>query len=484
MEHEMNEELEKIDLFKILRKFLPYLRKFWMLLLVLAVVNGSQTFVRLYRAYRPMYKCEAMFAVQINYDGTSDISSYRHNYDKTAAEQVVDTFPYILNSSIMRELILQELDTPYINGSTSVQAIPGTNFFLMTVTSSNPDDAYQVLMATIARYPQVSQHILGSTQINLIRDPVPPTAPYNHFTWQKQVAADAMSGVALGLAILVAMAFLRRTVMSTDDVKRIISLPCLASVPNIKAKQRKSAAQTSLLISNQQSDSAFCEAFRLLRLKLLRRLGEDDRILMFTSTLPSEGKSSLAANTALSLAKDGKKVLLIDADLRSPSVKGLLGVDTPSSGLGDYLQEGLDAVNFLRYKNTRLYLFAGDEVISDPTSLLQLEKMNTLIQSLRPMFDYVILDTPPCSMMADAAAFAQHADKVVYVIREDYASPNQIYDGVQSIGSTGADICGYVYNRASSVRTSRYGYGYGRYGYGKRYGYGYGNKRSAEQETT
>lgn len=480
MEHEMNEGLEKIDLFKIFRKFVPYLRKFWVLILVLAVVNGGQTFLRLHRSYRPMYRCEAMFAVQINYEGNSDISSYRHNYDKTAAEQVVDALPYILNSNVMRELILQELDTPYINGTTQVNAVPGTNFFQMIVTSSDPDDAYQVLMATIARYPQVISHVIGSTQINLIRDPVPPTEPYNHFTWKNQVLADAMSGALLGLAILVGLAALRRTVLSTDDIKRILSLPCLARIPNVKAKKRKTSEKTNLLISDQQTDSTFCEAFRLLRLKLLRQMKEGEQVLMFTSTLPSEGKSSLAVNTALSLAKDGKKVLLIDADLRSPSVKGLLEVNQPSRGLGNYLKEGLSAVGFLRHKDTRLYLFAGDEAIAEPTQLLQYEKMEKLIQSLRPMFDYIILDTPPCSMMTDAAAFSQHADKVVYVIREDYAATHQIYDSVQALSAAGADICGYVFNRASSVNTARYG----RYGYGKRYGYNFGHKGTSGEENS
>ena len=472
MEYDMNEEFERIDLFKLLRKFSPYLRKFWALLLILGVLNGGLTFMRLHRSYRPMYKCEAMFSVGINYDGKSDISSYRYNYDKTAAQQVADTFPYILNSDIMRELILQNLDTPYINGSISSQAIPGTNFFLMTVTSSNPEDAYNTLLATITAYPQVSQHVIGSTQINLIRDPIPPTTPYNSLTWHHQVASSVVFGVMSGLGILLVLSFMRRTVLSSSDVKRVVNLPCLAQIPNVKPKQRKSSAQTSLLISNQQSDSGFCEAFRLLRLKLLRRLSEKDKVIMFTSSLPSEGKSSLSTNMALTLAKDGKKVLLIDADLRRPTVKSTLNIDHPSSGLGDYLQEGLGAVNFIRYKDTKLFLFAGDEAISDPAQFLHEEKLHTLIQSLRPMFDYVILDTPPCTMMADAAVFAQHVDKVVYVIREDYASTNQIYDGVQSISSTGADICGYVLSRTSTpISSSHYSYGYGRYNYNKRYGY-------------
>jgi capsular exopolysaccharide synthesis family protein len=474
MKHEINEEFEKIDLFRVFRKFLPYLRRFWILAVILAIFNGATTFYSLQRSYRPMYKCEAMFSVAINYEGSSDISSYRYNYDKTAAEQVANSFPHILSSDIMNELIRQELGTPYINGSISAAAVPGTNFFQMTVTSGDPEAAYRVLLAAIETYPQVSQHVIGNILLNLVRDPVPPTTPYTTFTWHKQVAVAAFSGAVLGLGIVLAMALMRRTVLSTDELKKVISLSCLARVPNVKVKQRKNSALPSLLISNQLMDPGFCESFRLLRLKLMRRLKEDDKVIMFTSSLPSEGKSSLTVNTALSLAKDGKKVLLIDADLRHPSVKSLLNISKPSTGLGDYLLDGLDAVSFTRYENTKLFLFAGDISLQDPSKLLQHDKLHQLIQSLRPMFDYVILDTPPCGMMADASVFAQHADKVVYVIREDYASPHQICEGVQSISSTGADICGYVFNRTSANHTSRYGYGYGygRYGYGSRYGYG------------
>ena len=173
MKHEINEEFEKIDLFRVFRKFLPYLRRFWILAVILAIFNGATTFHNLQRSYRPMYKCEAMFSVAINYEGNNDISSYRYTYDKTAAEQVANSFPHILSSDIMNELIRQELGTPYINGSISAAAVPGTNFFQMTVTSGDPEAAYRVLLAAIETYPQVSQHVIGNILLNLVRDPEP-----------------------------------------------------------------------------------------------------------------------------------------------------------------------------------------------------------------------------------------------------------------------------------------------------------------------
>ena len=122
--------------------------------------------------------------------------------------------------------------------------------------------------------------------------------------------------------------------------------------------------------------------------------------------LSSEGKSSVSVNLALSLAREGKKVLLIDGDLRGPSDKALLGITKPSEGLGQCLSGSLDQVHFLRYEDTSLYVFAGSEPIHAPMNLLQYDKLEALMNTLRPMFDYIVLDTPPCAMMADALASA------------------------------------------------------------------------------
>jgi len=105
-------------------------------------------------------------------------------------------------------------------------------------------------------------------------------------------------------------AALRRTGSSTGDVKRLVSLTALASIPRTAPKRRKNGPQQGLLITRMQTDSAFCEAYRLLRLKLLRQLKDEDKVIMVTSSIPSEGKSSVSVNLALSLAREGKKVLL------------------------------------------------------------------------------------------------------------------------------------------------------------------------------
>lgn len=488
MEHEKNnEELAYIDLYDLLHKLILVLRRFWALVLALTILGGGLMYIKSLRAYRPMYRSEAMFSVSVHYVGSTDLSGYSYYYDKAAAKLVSETFPHLLQAEVTRELICQKLGTGFINGTISSSAMADTNLITLTVTSPNAQDAYDIIRAVMEVYPQVSRQVIGETQLVITREPLLAFAPYNPFSWHRNVLKGAATGFLLGMGLLTLMALARRTALSPDDIKKIVNLSCLARVPNVRLKQRKTSTANSLLISHQASDSAFNESFRLLRLKLLRTLKPEDQVILFTSSVPSEGKSSLAVNTALTLAKDNKKVLLVDADLRGPSIKPLLNITKPSNGLGDYLANGLDTVQFVRYENTRLYVFSGDEPISNPTHLLQRDKLAQFIQSVRPMFDYIILDTPPCTMMADATALSVHADKVVYIIREDYASTAQIFDGVQSLSGNGADICGFVFNRTSGGYGSGYGYGYGGYGYGygKKYGYGYGRtKAQPESQNT
>ena len=480
-----NEELMYIDLYALLRKTFLFLRRLWAMVLALTVLGGGLMYLRSARAYRPMYRSEAMFSVSVHYSGSTDITGYSYYYDKAAAKLVTETFPYLLQAESTQELIRQKLGTEYINGSISSASVADTNLFSLTVTSSSAQDAYDIINAVMEVYPQVSRQVIGETQLVITREPLLPSAPCNALSWKRGVAVGAAAGFILGMGILALLALSRKTVLSTGDVKKIVNLPCLARIPEVKLKRRKASTSNSLLVTRQEPDSAFNESFRLLRLKLLRALSGEDQVLLFTSSVPSEGKSSLAVNTALTLAKDNKKVLLVDADLRGPSVKSLLNMTRRSSGLGEYLSGEPDTVQFIRFENTSLFVFSGDEPIGNPTPLFQREKLAAFIQSVRPMFDYILIDTPPCSMMADAPALSSHVDKVVYVIREDYASTAQIYDGVQSISGSGAEICGFVFNRATAPHGSGYGYGcgYGHYGYGyhkKRYGYGYGRDKAEE----
>lgn len=448
-----------------------YFRRLWALFLVITVLCGGFMYYRAVTSYRPMYRAEAVFSVSVQYRSTTDIMSYSYYYDNAAAELVESTFPYLVQSDVMKEKLLRELNTDYINGIISASSVAETNIFILSVTSANPSDAYTILRAVMDIYPQVSSLVLGETQISVSKEPTLPTEPYNELSWKRPVAIGVMAGVVISALILVLLSAVRRTVVRADDVMKLVNLQCLARIPLTRRKRRSKGQGGGLVTAQMSSNTAFSESFRLLKLHLLRALEPEDKVILFTSSVPAEGKSTIAANTALSLARDGKKVLLIDGDLRGQSIKETMNIRKESVGLGGFLSGTGESYTFLRYQDTSLYVFADDKNEANPMALLKNGKLQSMFESLRTMVDYIVVDTPPSNMMADAGILARYADKVVYVIRRDCATRAQIYDGVQAMASSGAEFAGFVFNY-EYAGGNRYGYGYGKYGYGTKYGYG------------
>lgn len=463
---------QTIDLAPLLLGFLRQLKRLWWLVVLLAVLGGGLSWLRASRQYVPMYRAEAMLTATISTGSTTDLITSTYRYNNEAAQQAAGTFPALLGSDAMTERLKLALGTDRINGSISTTSVAGTNFLVLSVTSSNPQDAYDILCAVLEVYPQVSRLVIGDTQLAIAAEPSVPTEAYNPFSWKRPALTGALTGTALACVLLLLLAPLNQTLTSSKDVQKLLNLSCLAEIPYIRPKRRsRKDRQPLLLITTQDTDSAFCEAIRLLRLKLLRHMtNPSKKVILVTSTLPSEGKSSVAINTALSLARDGKKVLLIDSDLRAQNIKNLLGIHDKSTGLMELLNQSTNEIRFIPYRDTSLYLLAGDRTCTDPTPLLKYDVLQVVMNTLRPRFDYIILDTPPCGMMADAAALAAHCDKILYVVREDFVTRAQLVDSIYALTSANTEICGFVMNRSTESHGGRYGYGYGKYGYGYKYG--------------
>jgi receptor protein-tyrosine kinase len=189
---------------------------------------------------------------------------------------------------------------------------------------------------------------------------------------------------------------------------------------------------------------------------------------LVTSAIPSEGKTTVSVNLALSLAQQGKRVLLMDFDMRNPSVAKGLGI-SKKQGLPEFLSQKIsfkDLIVSTKIKGLDV-IPGGSGTGSAYNSTASHRLAAALIRETRKYYDYIILDTPPCSVMSDAAEVGMLADCALLVVRQDFASREQILDGVQRLNDAHLPMIGCAMNHVQATAANGYGYGYG-YGYGEK----------------
>ncbi len=471
-----SEENEKIELY--ISDLWRGLIKFWWVCVALAVVFAGIMFLRSYLRFTPRYTASATFTVQTQDPAATGngISAYSFYYNRTTADQLSDTFPFILESNLLQETICEDLGVASMPASISATSVTGTNMFTMTANGRDPQATYDTLLSAIKNYPTVAEFVIGSTKLTMISEPVLPEEPSNKPSYLRRVIFGAGFGALIGIAFIILYALFRNTVRTKQDIKEKLNQFCLGVIPAVTFKKHNREINRSMLITNNIVGDGFQESMRALRNSVIQAAGDQFKVIMVSGTAPGEGKTTVSANLAASLAKVDKKVVLVECDLRNPSLKRLFAslnndkiVDNKDFTLEHIDDLGIDFINFKLEENS-VWNFMRTSYLSD------------LFGRLRKKYDFIIVDTSPCALTTDPIIVAQAADAAVLVIRQDTIRITRIKYAIENLRSVNVKMLGCVLNGASSgiggygesygYKYGRYGrYGYGKYGYGK-YGYG------------
>lgn len=448
-------------------------RRLLWLAVVVGLLVGAYAFYSAEKSFVPKYRSEAVFFVHANYADTTDITSTSAYMNQSAAKSLASTFYYVVSSEHSRMLLQRELGGP-VNGTITAFSTADSALFTMRVTSTDAQDSYDILLATIKVYPQVAGSVLGDTAINVIVLPTQaPTEPINSSGALKSALIAFAITFLLCLLGIFLLSMTRKTVHSSEDLRKVLNLKCLGYVPSVHLKKHSNQSSLHVTITNPRVSSIFGESMRSLSLKVQKLMGEG-KVLLVTSTLPDEGKTTISTNLALSLSKAGKRTILIDGDLRKQSLKGSLGINESSEGLVEILSGSSKDFHLLSVPDSKLVLLSGDKTIDRPQPLLDSAQFAQVIDMLRQKLDYIIIDSPPAAFLADAVTIAKYADATLYVVRQDHANSSQIVDSIHSLSGSGTNLIGCVLNQ-TQAGTTRYGYG-SKYGGGYGYGYSYGYK--------
>jgi succinoglycan biosynthesis transport protein ExoP len=289
-------------------------------------------------------------------------------------------------------------------------------------------------------------------------------------------------GLLAGLALGIALAFVRErlddSLRGRLDLEAALNAPVLAVIPHVPGWRNKHDAR---LVTREQPKSTVAEAYRTLRTSISFLSAQRGlKVLMITSPAAGEGKTTTAANLALVLADAGRRVVLVSADLRKPRIHRFFGLPN-EVGLSSVLAEEIqpwEAILDPGVENLRVLL--SGPVPSRPAELLQSDQMGEIIAGLRDVADYVVIDTAPMLLVADALALIPHVDGVLFVADSEKTPRGAVAHSREQLEQVGATVIGSVLNNIDPSKAKAYRY-YGYYGHYGAYGArGYSGSYQAE----
>ncbi|MGQ4568864.1 polysaccharide biosynthesis tyrosine autokinase [Dermabacteraceae bacterium P9123] len=435
-----------------------------------------------YKLQTPIYEAKAIGYVSVS--GSSD--SEGNPVASAAGDQRLQmdkasTYVSLFKTRAVGEGIIEQLDLKGVSPDDLAAGLvatvdPNAPVIYVSTTNADPKLASDIANAAV-KSAAVEAKKLDTGGRDEIQ-PVTVLVPY-----QEALAPGApvspilgkflIVGFAIGIFLGYVLAFVRfradTRVRTVDDVEKKLGSPVFAVLPESKALQREKSG-----VLPEPNSFTEREALRKLRTNL-RFLDIDNppRVIVVTSAIPAEGKSTVSGNLARVLARSGQKTLLIDADLRRPVVHTEFDVDG-SVGLTQLLSGRVALDDVIQKSSVRnLCVLPAGQIPPNPSELLGSRRMEQLLKELRKDY-FVILDAPPVLPVTDATLLARLTDGALIVVSSGTSRLEVLSRAFDSMRSVDAKVLGTVLNKVSTKRISRIAYGDAEYGYGS--GYGYGSK--------
>jgi len=304
----------------------------------------------------------------------------------------------------------------------------------------------------------------SDNNISVTEIAIPPDLPIGPKRLMTVFAALFLSTL-FGMGLALVLEYLDDSIRSTEEIEQFLQLPALAAIPRIDQLQKRKLLLVgsdsesgedhlaSELLIHADPRSSLAEAYRHLRTSiLLSTAGHAPKSLLITSSLPSEGKTTTATNTAISLAQTGAKVLIIDADMRRPRLHSIFDIDN-RAGLSTLLASELsdaeidDAVR--QDEKSKLYLLTSGPIPPNPAELIGSEQMATLLRMLQNRFTHIVVDSPPIASFTDGVLIASMVDGVILVVHSGKSSKQVVRRSRQLLNEIGAKVFGVVLNNVN-----------------------------------
>ena len=374
---------------------------------------------------------------------------YTNVTDLNSAVQLVDTYAQVVKSNRVMNAIVERMipthpgiTTGTISGSLSMGTVSETGVVRVSSRTDDPGLSADIVNTVLDVAPSEIKRVVGAGDIQIIDYAFSPQRPDARQD-KRQGLIGALAGALAAAAVLVLLFLLNQKIEDTNELTELYNLPVLASI----RRKRGDSADPGSFVLNEDTSMENVEAYAKLRMNLLYTLVEkESHAVEVVSAISGEGKSTIAANLAISLAMSGKKVLLVDADMRRSCQQDLFYYDHQLAGLSEILagmhswQHCLVDTN---YDNLKI-LPTGHQP-PNPSELLGSEAMRSLLKEMETAYDIVLLDAPPINIVSDPLALSDRVAGAIFVVRQGFSDHREIRKALTAAEMTGMKLLGFVF---------------------------------------
>ncbi len=455
------------------------IKQWWVILLAAvaaALLAGAYRTI----TYTPRYTTMTTFAV-----GKSGFSTNLAYDNLRSAETMTTKFTQIANSSVLKKRVCEELGLSWFSAEVYVSTIPESNLMTMIVTADSPRTAYLISNEVMEQTIELTAEMVDQMAIKVLMAPSIPMAPSQPLETKESMKDAAIIGAAIMVCIFALLSYLKDTIKSPVEASSKLDTRLLASIYHENKYKTLSdklhQKQFALNINNPAVSFSYVESIQMMATRVRSALeNQNKQVVMVTSISENEGKSTVAANLALALNREGKRVVLIDCDFRKPSQYKIFDMnkeELETDGLTDQLL-GKSKLKFHECGDEkRLWLMCNIKPFQNFLNHKTIDRMKMVIEQLCSKVDYIIIDTSPMALASDGEALADFVQSTLLVVQQDMIEAKYINDVLDRLSATNTQVLGCVLNNVRPGLFKK------KSGYGSYYAHNYRYTRPEQQRS-